>query len=160
MFTMKTLRLQLRFLVPLLLTLTVAALVALPLMDRLTLRWFARDLNTRDALVANTLSDAINEAQADGKSWRIQSLFDRAVQDERLVAIALCGPGGEMLRRTEGYPKDLGCDKARGLADQAVPRLLLDTGSVHIGVQKLKGEGGSEEAQGASLVMLHDMSFI
>src|SRR5262245_32577180 len=67
---MKTLRLQLRFLVPLLLTLVVAALVALPLMDRLTLRWFARDLNSRDAVVANTLSDAITESQSDGKSWR------------------------------------------------------------------------------------------
>jgi alpha,alpha-trehalose-phosphate synthase [UDP-forming] len=156
MFTMKTLRLQLRFLVPLLLTLTVAALVALPLMDRLTLRWFARDLNTRDALVANTLSDAINEAQADGKSWRIQSLFDRAVQDERLVAIALCGPGGEMLRRTEGYPKTLGCTRARELAEQAVPRLPLESGSVHVGVQPLK----DQEVEGSSLVMLHDMSFI
>ncbi|MEK8030839.1 trehalose-6-phosphate synthase [Ideonella sp. DXS29W] len=153
---MKTLRLQLRFLVPLLLTLTVAALVALPLMDRLTLRWFARDLNTRDALVANTLSDAINEAQADGKSWRIQSLFDRAVQDERLVAIALCGPDGEMLRRTEGYPKTLGCTRARELSDQTVPRLLLESGSVHVGVQPLKGD----DVDGASLVMLHDMSFI
>ena len=40
---MKTLRLQLRFLVPLALTLTAAAYIALPLMDRLTLRWFARD---------------------------------------------------------------------------------------------------------------------
>ena len=42
---MKTLRLQLRFLVPLLLTLVAAAVIALPLLDQLTLRWFARDLS-------------------------------------------------------------------------------------------------------------------
>ena len=77
---MKTLRLQLRFLVPLLLTLVAAAVIALPLLDQLTLRWFARDLNTRGALVANTLSDAIGEAQTDGKTWRVQALFERAVK--------------------------------------------------------------------------------
>ena len=55
---MKTLRLQLRFLVPLVLTLVAAAYVALPLMDRLTLRWFARDLDTRATLVAGALSSS------------------------------------------------------------------------------------------------------
>ena len=38
---MKTFRLQLRFLVPLVVILAGAAYLALPLMDRLTLRWFA-----------------------------------------------------------------------------------------------------------------------
>ena len=54
---MKSLNLQLRFLAPLVATLVVAAYFALPLMDRLTLRWFARDLNSRGSLVTNTLSD-------------------------------------------------------------------------------------------------------
>src|ERR1041384_5595556 len=105
---MKTLRLQLRFLIPLVLTLVLATLIALPLMDRLTLRWFARDLNNRDALVANTLADAITEAETDGKAWRVQSMFERAVQDERLVAIALCSSDDRLLRRTDGYPRTLG----------------------------------------------------
>ncbi|HEY4037446.1 MAG TPA: hypothetical protein VGM15_01380, partial [Burkholderiaceae bacterium] len=41
--SMNTFRLQLRFLVPLVVTLVAAAYLALPLMDRLTLRWFSRD---------------------------------------------------------------------------------------------------------------------
>jgi len=78
----KTLRLQLRFLIPLLLTLVAAAYLALPLMDQLTLRWFARDLNTRGELVANTLSDPISESLAQENRKRLQSLIDRAIQDE------------------------------------------------------------------------------
>ncbi|MFO1340979.1 MAG: trehalose-6-phosphate synthase [Burkholderiaceae bacterium] len=153
---MKTLRLQLRFLVPLLLTLVAAAVIALPLMDQLTLRWFARDLNTRGALVANTLADAIGEAQTDGKTWRVQALFERAVQDERLVAIAMCGSDDEMLRRTDGYPRSLDCARARAIAASAQPRLDLGSGAVHVGVYPLDAEG----AQSDSLVLLHDMSFV
>jgi len=71
---MKTLQLQLRFLVPLLVALVVAALVVLPLMDQLTLRWFSRDLNARGVLVAGTLSDAVDDALSSGSSVRLQAL--------------------------------------------------------------------------------------
>ena len=40
---MKSLRLQLRFLLPLVLLLVIAAYVTVPLVDKLTLRWFLRD---------------------------------------------------------------------------------------------------------------------
>ena len=56
---MNTFRLQLRFLVPLVLTLVAAGNLAVPLMDRLTLRGFSRDLDLRGARVANALSDSI-----------------------------------------------------------------------------------------------------
>ena len=61
---MNTLRLQMRFLVPLVFTLVAAAYLALPLMDRLTLRWYTRDLVLRGSLVANALSDSVAEALA------------------------------------------------------------------------------------------------
>ena len=111
---MKALNLQLRFLAPLLVTLVVAAYFALPLMDRLTLRWFARDLNMRGNLVTNTLSDSIADALSDAKGARLQALFDRAVQDERLFAIGLCSLDGTLLRRTASFPRSLDCRQARG----------------------------------------------
>ena len=91
---MKSLNLQLRFLAPLLVTLVAAAYFALPVMDRLTLRWFSRDLNARGSLVTNTLSDSIGGAISDAKGARLQVLFDRVVQDERLFAIGLCSLDG------------------------------------------------------------------
>ena len=56
---LRTLRLQLRFLLPLVVTLVVAATLAVPLMDQVTLRWFSRDLNSRGVLVASALSDSV-----------------------------------------------------------------------------------------------------
>ena len=94
---MNTFRLQLRFLVPLVLTLVAAAYLALPLMDRLTLRWFSRDLDLRGSLLANALSDSIADALAERRTTHLQTLFDRAVQDERLVAIGLCALDGRLL---------------------------------------------------------------
>jgi trehalose 6-phosphate synthase len=153
---LKFLSLQLRFLVPLAITLVAAAYLALPLMDQLTLRWFARDLNTRGLLVTNTLSDSVAESMDDTRGARLQTLFDRAVQDERLYAIGLCSPDGKLLRSTAGYPKTLSCSDATKAAAQTDPRLVLAGGAVHIGVHPVTGEPGTV----ASLVLLHDLSFI
>jgi len=153
---MKTIRLQLRFLVPLLATLLIAALVALPVMDRLTLRWFARDLNSRGQLVANTLSDSILDAAIGGNPTRLQALFDRAVQDERLVAIGLCSSDGNLLLRTAVYPVKLGCDQARAISRQENPQLDLASGAVHVGSHTVL-TGRSVTGQ---LVLLHDLSFV
>jgi len=85
---MKILNLQLRFLIPLVLTLVAAAYLALPLMDELTLRWFSRDLNMRGVLVTSALSDSISEALADENGPRLQTLFDRALQDDDCLLLA------------------------------------------------------------------------
>lgn len=65
--------------------LSAASYLALTLMDRLTLRWFACDLDI---------------------------LFNRAVQDERLVAIGVCSQGMKLLDSTSTFPKELDCTRA------------------------------------------------
>ncbi|HEY0337332.1 MAG TPA: trehalose-6-phosphate synthase [Burkholderiales bacterium] len=153
---MKTLNLQLRFLIPLVLTLVAAAYLALPLMDQLTLRWFSRDLNMRGVLVTSALSDSISEALAAANGPRLQTLFDRALQDERLFAIGLCSLDGTLLRYTSNYPKTLGCRDAKTSADLPNPRLSIAGGAVHVGVHTVNGESGPV----ATLVLLHDLSFM
>ncbi|HJV62199.1 MAG TPA: trehalose-6-phosphate synthase [Albitalea sp.] len=153
---MKTLRLQLRFLIPLLLTVVAAAYLALPVMDQLTLRWFARDLNTRGELVANTLSDPVAEALTQHNPRRVQSLIDRAIQDERMVAIGVCSPEGALLYRTAAYPKSLSCASAAEMAARPEPRLHIEGGPVHVSVHPLATENG----KAADVVLLHDLSFV
>ena len=131
---LKTVRLQLRFLVPLMVTLLVAAYLAVPLMDQVTLRWFSRDLNSRGLLVANALSDSVGEAMTAGRTARLRPLFDRTVQDERLFAIGLCSAEGTLLERTDSYPNTLTCALAEGVASKADPQLPLAGGTVHVGV--------------------------
>jgi trehalose 6-phosphate synthase len=153
---MKTFRLQLRFLVPLALIVAATAYLSVPLMDRLTLRWFARDLDMRGVLVANTLSDSVAEALKERHGRRLQALFDRAVQDERLVAIGWCSPEGE-LTRSKSFPKDLGCEAAQEVAKARDPELKIEGGSVHVSVHPITADDGA--AMG-SLVLMHDLSFI
>jgi hypothetical protein len=134
---MKTLRLQLRFLLPLGATLVVASYLAVPLLDQVTLRWFSRDLNSRGALVANALSDSITEALASSRVARLRLLFDRTAQDERIFALGLCSPDGQLLQSTDRFPGSLSCDAAGQLARQAEPRLDLPGGAVNVGVQAI-----------------------
>lgn len=153
---MKILNLQLRFLIPLVLTLVAAAYLALPLMDQLNLRWYSRDLNARGTSLANAMSDSIVEAVREERMSRLQTLFDRAVSDERLFGVGLCSLEGRLLRRTANFPLTLTCDNARAQAALADPRLQLAGGAVHVGVYPVSGEAGPV----ALLVLLHDLSFI
>jgi alpha,alpha-trehalose-phosphate synthase [UDP-forming] len=137
--SLRSARLQLRFLLPLVVTLAVAAWLAVPLLDQVTLRWFSRDLNSRGVLVAHALSDSISDALASGRLSRLQSLFDRAAQDERLFALGLCSPDDRLLRSTERYPPSASCERVTEVARETDPRLPLPGGAVHVGVHDVMG---------------------
>ncbi len=136
---LRTLRLQMRFLLPLLVTLIVAATLAVPLLDQMTLRWFSRDLNSRGTLVANALSDSVADAVLAGSYTRLGPLFERTLQDERLYAIGLCSPDGRLLASTGRFPSSLSCGQAEAMAERAEPRLNLAGGPVHVGVHDVFG---------------------
>ncbi len=130
----KTLRLQLRFLLPLVATLVAAAYMAAPMFDSLISRWFSRDLTSRGMLVANALSDSIADAMVAGQSPRLRRLFERAVEDERLFAIGVCDLRGRVVQRTDRFPEGLSCAKATQLSLEQEPRLVLEGGAVHVAV--------------------------
>ncbi len=54
-------RLSLRFIIPLFLALGAFAYAVVPLVDKLTLRWFVRDLETRSTLIANTVQEPLED---------------------------------------------------------------------------------------------------
>ena len=153
---MKTFRLQLRFLLPLVTTLVVAAYLALPLMDRLTWRWFSRDMNMRGALIANTLAGSIAELPRELRSERLGGLFERVIRDERLFATGLCSADGALLRHTANFPASLDCARARALAASPDPRLQLEGGPVHVGIHPIQATSERDD----TLVVLHDVSYI
>jgi alpha,alpha-trehalose-phosphate synthase [UDP-forming] len=153
---MSTFRLQLRFLVPLVLTLVAAVYLALPLLDRVTLGRFGRDLDLRGEVVADALAEAIAKALADPKDARLQALLDNTARDERLRAVGLCAPDGRVLRRSARFPASLSCGQARRVAARADPMLHIEGGSMHVGMYRVNGAAGPV----GDLVLLHDMSFI
>ena len=148
--TLRTLRMQLRFLVPLTLVLIGAAYLAVPLLDRVTLRWFDRDLGSRGSLIANALSDSIAEAVRGGHPERLRPLFDRTVQDERLVAIGLCGESGRMLVTTAAFPKPIDCTEAVLVSSRSQPRFQLPGGPVRVSMHDITYQPTSWPAPAAS----------
>src|SRR5260370_41868482 len=95
-------RLSLRFILPLAITLAAIAYAVIPLVDRFTLQWFVRDLDIRTALIANTIQDPLQEFVREGSRGKVLRFFDRIMQDERLFAVGFCDLSRKMIyKRSE-----------------------------------------------------------
>jgi len=147
-----------RFIVPLALVLALFGYFAIPWMENLTVRWFVRDLDTRSQLVSSTLQQPLLNYLEDNDAARINDAFGRAIQDERLYALAFCDPGGTLRYKTNTYPESLGCrqgaDGAEG--EDANPVVRLPRGPVHVSSRELTQDGISA----GRLILVQDMSFI
>lgn len=150
-------RLSLRFVVPLALVLALCAYVVVPLLDNLTLRWFVRDLDIRSKMLASTLEEPLLEHVPARSRARVNQLFNKAIEDERLYALAFCDMNGNRLYSTQTYPASVGCrdDEAGGEGGEKA-LVHLPRGPVHVARSVLTRDG---EAFG-KLVLVHDMSFI
>jgi trehalose-6-phosphate synthase len=149
-------RLSLRFVLPLALVLGLFAYAVVPLMDNMTLRWFVRDLDIRSKLLANTLQDPLLEYVPKKSRRKITELLERAIQDERLYALAFCDPSGTVLYKTATYPESLGCWMQLPGAGARQSLVHLPQGSVHVAESML-----SKDSQYlGKLMLVHDMSFI
>src|SRR5438876_4677734 len=111
---LRSLRVSLRFILPLTLVFALFAYAVVPLVDHLTLRWFISDLETRSEVLAKTLQEPLTEYVTQGATGRIKQLFDRAVRDERLHALAFCDARNVLLYKTAGYPDGLRCSAPAG----------------------------------------------
>lgn len=151
----RSVQLSMRFIVPLALVLALFGYFAIPWMENLTVRWFVRDLDTRSQLVSSTLQQPLLNYLENDDGARINDAFSRAIQDERLYALAFCDPGGELLYRTDTYPAALGC-RAGAEGESANPVVRLPRGQVHVSSRELTRDGASA----GRLVLVQDMSFI
>ncbi|HJV53975.1 MAG TPA: trehalose-6-phosphate synthase [Noviherbaspirillum sp.] len=152
----KTFRLSLRFILPLAAVLAIFAYAAVPLMDSLTLRWFVRDLDIRSQLLASTLAEPLSEYVPQKAKKKINQLFDRAIQDERLYALGFCDNDGRLTYKTVTYPETIGCRNPK--AGEEAPQSLvhLPQGPVHVAESAVSADG----QQLGRLILVHDMSFI
>ncbi|MEC4723167.1 trehalose-6-phosphate synthase [Noviherbaspirillum sp. CPCC 100848] len=150
-------RLSLRFVVPLALVLALCAYVVVPLLDNLTLRWFVRDLDIRSKMLASTLEEPLLDHVPARSRARINQLFNKAIEDERLYALAFCDVNGNRIYSTSTYPAAVGCrDEGEGVEGGDKALVHLPRGPVHVARSLLMRDG---EVLGR-LVLVHDMSFI
>ena len=153
---LRTLRLSLRFLVPLLIAMVGLAYVSVPLVDSLTQRWFVRDLDLRSAFLSRAIEDQVADLLLSNSGKRINSLLERATMDERLYALGLCNADGVLIHRTHSFPTSLDCSvRQRSNNGQG---FIVDQpqGPLYLAVSDLKRDNSTV----ATLVLLHDMSFV
>ena len=156
-----TMRLSLRFLLPLTLALGLIAYGVAPLVDDLTLKWFVRDLESRTHLIATAVQEPLAEMLADEarekvRSQRLESFFNRIIQDERLFAIGFCDADGRLAYRTATLPRSLAC-RAQASPPEEHGRILQQpSGKLLVSTTPIEIDG----ARKGELVIVHDMSFV
>ncbi len=148
-------RLSLRFVIPLALALAALAYAVRPLVDRLTERWFTRDLDLRSALIANAIDGPLGAYVSSSNPMAVQHYFDRIARDERLYAIGLCVNPISRLIASESMPSSIDCQTSERFSNTDQKILTLTSGPLLVSVIPISVVGAD-----ARLIMLHDMSFI
>jgi trehalose 6-phosphate synthase len=148
-------RLSLRFVIPLLLVLGLLAVVAMPLTDRLTFRWFVRDLDLRASLVARAIDAPLQGLVAANDVTGMRRFFDRITQDERLFAIGYCASPLARPIGTPTLPATIACGDLERYAGPSGHVAADARGPLLISVRPLDDADGSV----GRIVLVHDMSF-
>src|SRR5881396_613726 len=149
-------RLSLRFIIPLFLALGAFAYAVVPLVDRLTLQWFVRDLDIRATLIANTIQEPVQDLVRAGNRTRMVQVFTRITQDERLFAMGFCPPGLGPPIATPTLPAEIRCAELEKFSGPADHLLKSRDGPLLVSVRLLDAQGPSA----GTLVLVHDMSFV
>lgn len=149
-------RRSLRFIVPLLLALAAFAYAMLPLVDRLTVRWFVRDLDIRANLIANTVQEPVQDLIAAGNRTRIIQFFTRITEDERVYAVGYCPSPRDRPLATPAMPSAVACAELDQFSGPAGHVLNAANGPLFVSVKPLV----TENAPDGNLVLVHDMSFV
>lgn len=152
----RSLKLSLRFIFPLAIALGLLAYSVVPLVDKLTLRWFVRDMDMRSQLIANTLHDPLVELIQQGNKAKINTLLLRSIQDERLLALGYCSDDGTLLYRTPTFPKSINCEAVPSGSKASTRIMQLPEGAVHVARHHIVPESGAK----GDLILVHDTSFM
>src|SRR3989442_622299 len=149
-------RLSLRFIIPLFLALGALAYAVVPLVDKLALQWFERDLDLRATLIASTVQEPLRDLIRAGNRTRLLQFFTRISQDERLYAVGFCPMGlGEPIA-TPTLPTEIRCARLEPYSSPSGQLLQSPDGPLLVSVRSLAVEG----APAGTLVLVHDMSFV
>ncbi len=145
-------RYSLRFVIPLVMVLAAVAYGVVPLVDKLTLKWFSRDVDIRAQLIATTIEDPLATLMRAKDKTKIAALFARVTQDERLFALGLCDLSGALIYKTQTFASSVGCQ----FLEYGNTILDLPEGALHVTASTIRDDDGVL----GKLVLVHDMSFV
>ncbi len=148
-------RLSLRFIVPLCIALAAIAYAVVPLVDRLTLKWFVRDLDMRSTLITNTIREQLLAGLSEPRPRPpVLKLFNNIIQDERVYAVGFCDSSGHMLYSSRQFPAKVTCDIS--VAPKETRLVQIDSGPLYVASSLIE----ADDTILGRLMILHDMSFV
>src|SRR5262245_35381236 len=148
-------RIALRIGLPLVAAVAITTYLAMPHVDRVLTEWFRADIEQRAGLVMRSIESGLPPLLEKPSQVNIKRFLQRLIADERLLAILVCGPEGQLLYQTDPAPREATCPSVVGPypLHQLVPSA---TGLLHVARYPL------ERADRATLgvTIVHDLSFI
>ncbi len=133
-------KLSLRFVLPLMLVLAAIAYATAPLVDKLTLRWFVKDLDMRSSLIANTIQEPLQELLLADRKTKAVEFFNRITRDERLYAIGYCAsPTGTALA-SRSLPDEIHCHDLESWLGTGEHLVQIAKGPLHVAVKPMESE--------------------
>ncbi len=145
-----------RFIAPLLATLTLLAALTVPVTERLVLDWFRRDVELRAQLVAQSLDETLPSLwQGEKKLAPYFKLFEKIAQDARVLAVGLCATTSQApLVHSAAWPSDLKCPNNDVSPSYTIQSLPIGEIMVAGFTAQLTTEGTPHQ-----LIILHDLGF-
>jgi trehalose-6-phosphate synthase len=112
-------------------------------------------MDMRAKLLGDSVQETIVTYLNEKSSAKINKLFSRMVQDERLYAIGLCDTGKKLTFKTQTFPENLNCNESP-VGGQNSRIFNPKQGPLHVSFQSIQDEGKYL----GHLVLVHDMSFV
>ena len=129
---------------------------------RTTMRWFETDVAMRSQLAIAAGRQGLTSNWHAGQA-RLAGLLADITRDERVMAAAACGPGGELLASTQLFPGTFSCANLIARMLRAAPdaeqwdfTTELRSGRVHVSVTRLRDR---DRALGV-VALVHDLSYL
>ncbi|MBK9295079.1 MAG: trehalose-6-phosphate synthase [Oligoflexia bacterium] len=145
-------RLSLRFIIPLVIILSLIGYAVVPLVDTLTYKWFIRDIEIRSKLITSTIQDSLIPLIRESSIAKFNRLFNRIIKDERLYAIAFCNSANRLTYKTSLLPSNIICSPQ----EYHNKIINLPQGDLHVSFTSIT----DEEKNYGQIILIHDLSFV
>jgi trehalose 6-phosphate synthase/phosphatase len=145
-----------RTILPLLIAAAVVVFFGLPYFDRLLQSWFAGDIQLRARLVMSSVEERLPALLARDDTRGLGQFLDKIAVDQRVLAILICRPDGQLIFKTIDAPAALGCAGIEAISDGHSSILRTPTGSVQASVFDQQPAGLASYRVG----VVYDLSFI
>lgn len=145
----------LRFLLPFVLATSVVAYLGLPYIDRLLTEWFRADVESRAQLLVNSMQDSLPELLEQRGQAKLRAYLEKVAANERLIALLVCHPNGDLIYKTSRTPGSIGCTPLAS-SKRTSEIVQLPSGSVQVSTFDINRERHAP----FRLSVVHDLSFV